>query len=224
MPMVETIARQLQRTLKWSNFEDLQSAGHEGLLQAARNFDPSVGVSFRHFMSIRVRGAMIDAVRSQAGVPRRVLERFRAIEAADDVTEALAEEQKAPPATAEEADTRLTDYLANIATAMALGLLPQPVVGLDGADEPEMQALDAARSVDDQIAREQLLAKVRAIIDKQPEAERHILKRYYFDGVELSVAAKELGLSKSWVTRIHARAIEKVTQALRASRVIDPHR
>jgi len=74
------------------------------------------------------------------------------------------------------------------------------------ADKPSPEAHAATR---------QLLARITRAIDERPEAERQLLRRHYFDDVTVEQAAAELGLSKSWASRLHARAIEGVAKALR---------
>jgi RNA polymerase sigma factor for flagellar operon FliA len=215
MPLVDLLAHQVRREIGVVQIDDLRSAGHEALLQAARSFDPSLGVPFRRWVNVRVRGAMLDSIRSQGGIPRRIYNRLRALEAGDRMSEAAAEEDaQGPPSSATEADARLSSYLAGIVTAMALGLLAQPVSGPDGDD-----ALSNEDSPDEAVAREQMMARVREAIALQPEAERHLLTRHYFDGLQFDDAAKELGLSKSWASRLHARAIEGVARELKRKRI-----
>ncbi len=212
MPVVEMLARQLRRQLGGVDLDDLLSAGREGLVNAARSFDPSLGVPFRRWANLRVRGAMIDSVRSQGGLPRRVYNRIRAIEAGDRVSEAAAEEEK-PQATEKEADTRLTTYLAGIATAMAVGLLAETT----GPDADDVR--DPTLTAEEQLAHHELITRVRQAVEKQPDAERHLLQRHYFDGITFDEAAKELGLSKSWASRLHARAVESLVRELKRSRI-----
>jgi RNA polymerase sigma factor for flagellar operon FliA len=181
---------------------------------AARSFDPSRGVPFKRWASLRIRGSIIDALRQSGNVPRRVHARLRAIEAGDRMQDALLEEDSAAPATdASDADHRLGNYLAGIATAMAMGLLATPT----GPDPEDVR--DQTESAEDQLARAELVSIVREAVERQPEAERHLLKRHYFDGVQFDEAAKELGLSKSWASRIHARAIESLAKEMRRRRV-----
>ncbi len=59
----------------------------------------------------------------------------------------------------------------------------------------------------------------RAAVEGRPEAERHLLVRHYFEGVSFDEAAKEIGLSKSWASRLHARAIEGLAKDLKRLRV-----
>jgi len=214
MPIVDMLAHQVQRQLGGGNLDDLRSAGHEGLLQAARSFDAALGVPFRRWANLRVRGAMIDAVRSQGGVPRRVYTRMRAIEAGDRLSEAAAEEDAQKPTPTEaEADDRLSGYLAGLATAMAVGLIAESTTA-DGED-----LRDASLSPEELLGEQQLIARVREAVAELADSERHLVTRHYFDGLTFDEAAKELGLSKSWASRLHARAIEGLTRALKRARV-----
>jgi RNA polymerase sigma factor for flagellar operon FliA len=214
--LVEIIARQLRRELGPSvELDELVSQGREGLLSAARSFDPDRGVPFRRWANLRVRGAMIDGVRAQTALPRRVYRQLRAIEAGDRVADAMHEEDAAAPATtAKAADERLGAYLSNIATAMALGVQSTPdgeLVAAHGSEEP---------TAEERLAREELLRCVRSNIAELPDDERRLVERHYFDDVTFEEAARELGLSKSWASRLHARAIERVTRGLRRQRIV----
>jgi RNA polymerase sigma factor for flagellar operon FliA len=193
--------------------DDLVSHGREGLLGAARSFDPGYGVPFRRWANFRVKGAMLDGVRAASMLPRSVYERLRAVEAAHHASEGLAEEGSArPPGSAEEADARLTAYLASIATAVAVGLLATPT---DGSKE----SLDPTAPADEQLARAEVLAEVRAAMEELPEQERHLVQRHYLDDVRLDEAANEIGLSKSWGSRLHTRAIEGITRHMKRAKV-----
>jgi len=210
LELVEIVARQVVRRASSSvTLDDLRSFGREGLLRAARSFDPSRGVPFRRWANVCVKGAMIDGVRAWGGVPRRVYRELRGMEAGDRVLEAYDEEDAASPAaTPEGADSRLTSYLAGIATAIAVGTMiaaPRQSVSADGRDvTPE-----------DLLAEAELVERVRAVIAGLPERERTLVEQHYFQGRQLDEAAASLGLSKSWGSRLHARAIESIARALR---------
>jgi RNA polymerase sigma factor for flagellar operon FliA len=211
LDLVDLIARQLGRRVSRSvTLDDLRSFGREGLLQAARSFDPSRGVPFRRWANVRVRGAMMDGLRQWGALPRRLYRELRALEAADHVLEAYDEEDAANPATTPEAaDSRLTAYLAGMATAMAVGTLGAPPEGADGEGlEP---------SPEDLLAEAELLERVKEIVAMLPEQERTLVERHYFGGDTLDDAAASLGLSKSWGSRLHARAIETIARKLRQS-------
>ena len=195
--------------------EDLVSAGREGLVSAASRFDATRGVPFRLFASHRIRGSMIDWLRREASLPRRAYERLRALSGALDLNEAAAEQLGAPTApgtTAAALDARLAEHLANLATALATGFVAQTTV-----DEGEVTALDPAPLADETIARRQLSGRVKIAVAALPEQERVLVERHYFGGERFDAVAADLGLSKSWASRLHTRAIGRLTAELASS-------
>ena len=68
------------------------------------------------------------------------------------------------------------------------------------------------------IGRAETLVAVREAMDALPDQERHLVQRHYFDDVRLDEAASELGLSKSWASRLHGRAIENITRQMKRQR------
>jgi RNA polymerase sigma factor FliA len=211
LDLVDMLARQLRRQFgPHAQIDDLTSTGREALLHAARTFDPDRGVPFRRWANLRIRGAMIDGMRSSGNLPRRVYRKIRAIQAGDQIHEAAAEEGAAAPAlTPEAADSKLSEQLGSAAMAMALGFLTMK------SSEALDRAKDDRESPEDAVGRAELLEVVRQAIAERPEAERRLLERHYFDDVTFEEAARELGLSKSWASRLHARAIEGVARAMK---------
>src|ERR1700683_3649245 len=83
LELVDIICHQVRKQIGSNlRMDDLVSHGREGLLRAARSFDPERGVPFRHWANIRVRGAVMDGVRASSSLPRSVYARLRADEAA----------------------------------------------------------------------------------------------------------------------------------------------
>jgi RNA polymerase sigma factor for flagellar operon FliA len=214
--LVEINARQLARRLGRTtiSLDDLRSFGHEGLLQAARTFDESRGVPFRRWANLRVRGAMIDGVRQLGTLPRRVYRELGAVAAADRVQEAYDEEDAAAPATTPEAaDARLTSHLTGLATAMAMGTLSGRSASASEG-EPDAEPPTPA----DLAELSELSGHVRAIVARLPDAERALIERHYFAEETLDAAAASLGLSKSWGSRLHARAIDTLAREIKKLR------
>ncbi len=210
LDLVDVVARQISRRIgPVVTLDDLRSFGREGLLRAARSFDAERGVPFRRWANLRVKGAIFDGVRQWGGLPRRVYRELRAMEAADHVQEAFDEQDAASPAsTPETADARLTAHLASLATAMALGA--------SSAKWREPVECDSGQATPEELfARAELLAYLRRVVTTLPEKERTLLERYYFGGQTLEDAAASLGLSKSWGSRLHARALEALVTELR---------
>src|SRR6202012_122608 len=127
LPLVDIIARQVLRTLGGAaELEELVRFGRGGLWGAARRFDDSRGVPFRGYANFRVRGAIIDGVRSSARLSRRTHERLNGLQSATRVSEGAYEDLAAPRAPGSgsaEAEQALGEHLAAMATAMAAGLI-----------------------------------------------------------------------------------------------------
>ena len=215
LDLVEIVARQVRRSLGAGvELDDLVSYGREGLLDAARRFDASRGVPFRAYANFRVRGAVVDGVRAAARLPRRVHERLRALESARQVSEGAAEDALGggpPPGTAADAERALTAHLAAMATAMAVGLVAEPARGEEG----ELTTIDAGDNPEDAVGRAELLDRVQSAIATLPDAEAELVRRHYIEGERFDHVAADLGLSKSWASRLHTRAIARLTKRLR---------
>lgn len=213
LEVVDLLARQLKKTAGAAlDEDDLRSAGQEALVHAARSFDPSLGVPFRRWANLRVKGAMFDAIRARGGIPRRLYRELRAREASLRVEEVQVEEGATQaPTTPEDADRLLGENLAASAMAMALSFLKM------GGSDDTLLAKDEAPSAEEALSRAELEARLRALVLEQPEAERTLLQKHYFEDCTLEEAGRSLGLSKSWASRLHARAIANLAAAAKRS-------
>lgn len=210
MPVVESVARGLRRQFGGHvNLDDLLSHGRETLLHAARSFDPDRGVPFVRWAALRVRGGMIDSVRQSGNLPRRVYRKLKALQAMDSVEEAA--QENPPPPSPEAADQAITDVLASAAMAAAVGFL-----GMRDGDFVN-HAHDPDHSPESNVGYSEMVALVKSAIGERTEQEQALLRRVYFDDVTIDEAARELGLSKSWGSRLHARAVEGLVRSLKRS-------
>ena len=193
--------------------DDLTSYGNEGALVAARTYDADQGVRFERWASMKIRGTIIDTLRVQTDLPRRLYDRLRALEAANWAAEGLAFDDagSAPPGSAGAADARISDRLVAMATAYAAGALLT-------ADDDRLESLQDARGTpEEELAREQLRAQIRAAIAERPDDERLLLERYYFGDATMAEASG--GLSRSWSSRLHSRALAGVARSLQRAKV-----
>lgn len=219
LDLVDMLARAFRRQMgHHAVVEELASHGKEALLLAARTYKDGHGVSFRRWAAFKIRGAMTEAMRSKGPLPKRVYRKLRAMESADRIYEIAAEEDEASPAlSAEEADARLTQVLTNAAHAMAVGFLT-----MRSADDLLRPVADPSESPEELTSTAEMARILREAIDERPENERTLLVRHYFDEVTFDEAAKELGLSKSWASRLHTRAIEGLARSLKRRRAAGP--
>ncbi len=218
---VNQVARQIRSMVGTRlSHDDLVSFGREGLLDAARKYDPERGFAFRRFVVYRVRFAILDGVRRDASLPRRAHEKIRALQAATAVAEGLWEDTAAAVVgglQSNAADTKLSDHLAAMATAMAVGISGQ--FGFD--DEGVPIQVDETMSPEDTLAREELMAEVRLGVEALPDIEATLVRRHFLGEERLDDVAESLGLSKSWASRLLARGVGRLTERLR--KVVDEH-
>jgi RNA polymerase sigma factor for flagellar operon FliA len=211
LPFVERIAKKLARTLgSQVEQEDLAGHGRLGLLDAARRYDPARRIPFDAYAQFRIRGAMLDAVR-QLTLSRRTYERMRASEAAQLFSEGMLEQTFVPTSRGAPAmGHRLAETLAAMTTAVAMGVMAET-----GYDDSGALAAISRTNPEQLLEKEQLLSLVRQCVDELPHDELALVKRHYFEGVRFDQVAAELGLSKSWASRLHARAVSRITKRLR---------
>lgn len=207
LPLVEIIAAQVKRTVGHSiEYDDLVCSGREGLLDAARRFEAQRGVPFRAYANLRIWGAMMDGVRQLSLLPRRAHERIAALEAAANVSAGEAEHAFAAGSTAtpSAADAALTEHLSAIATAAAVGV----------ATATHGEATDGEDSPEEALARAQLIHVVRTAMAELATDESELVRRHYLEGERLEDIGRDLGMSKSWASRIHTRAIARLAKRL----------
>lgn len=189
-------------------FEELVALANAGLTEAAIRFDPTRGASFSTFAWYRVYGSIIDGLRKATNLPRRTWAKLVALRAASDYLENRAEREAgatqrgAAPATGAAALAQIRDAMSAIRTMYVTSLEALRDSGFDtAAGGPTIEErLDASR----------LAAKLRAAIEGLPVKERELVKKHYWEGKNLLEAGVELGISKSWASRLHAQAVEKL--------------
>jgi RNA polymerase sigma factor for flagellar operon FliA len=215
MGLVESIAAKLRRSMALPMpHEDLVAYGTQGLIEAARRYDPTRGIAFSTFAYYRIRGAIFDGVRQMAWFPRSVIEkRMRAEERVNAYLQAEAEtcdnegapdrDDEAAGADKEAALSELATLLSNVATIH--------VASLDANDN---EPADEASSPEETLAQKSLAARVRQAVEALPERERYMVEQHYFHHVNLTEIGKTMGLSKSWSSRLHARAVDLLRRQL----------
>ncbi|OQB18904.1 MAG: RNA polymerase sigma-D factor [Deltaproteobacteria bacterium ADurb.Bin207] len=214
LTLVDVVAKQLYREVSdIIDVRELASFGHEGLLMAARRYEPDRGIPFRRYAYYRVRGAILDGMRSCSALPRRAHEKVRALQAANVVASGFFDDSQDAAIrglSPEDTDQRLSDHLAVLATAMALGFSGQESV-LDG----ERVAL-SVDSPDSSLETQELMQLVHQELPNLTPQEELFVRRHFFLDENIDTIAASLGLSKSWGSRILARAITKLSRRMQS--------
>jgi RNA polymerase sigma factor FliA len=190
-------------------FEELVALGNAGLAEAASRFDPDRSATFSTFAWYRVQGSIIDGLRKSSNLPRRVWAKLVALRAASEYLEHRAErevgaaQRGAKPAEAADALASVKSALSAIRTMYVTSLESLQEQGFDAAD-PNAPA--AGEGIDLRRFR----AKLRDALAALPEKERALVTKHYWEGKNLLEAGAELGISKSWASRLHAQAVERL--------------
>lgn len=205
-PRVKTIARSVKRLLPEANFDDLESAGYEGLVQAALRYDPESGVSFATFSHYRVRGSMIDWVRAQNPGLRRHSRALRALAASQDLLEEQAGRSAGDRRALEErvaaARALVERTAASVLTARAMDNEPDE---LGGEENPEKSVIQR-----------ELHQRLGGEVDKLPPEDRELIDAIYVRGETMHELAQRLEVATSTVSRRHTKLMSRLARQLRS--------
>jgi RNA polymerase sigma factor FliA len=219
LPSVRFIARKLHQTLpRHVELDDLISAGMVGLLEACDRFDALRHVQFKSYAQFRIRGAILDWLRTLDWGPRDLRRKARAIA---EATRVLTLQLGRTPAEQEIAD----------AMGMQLDELQQIVGELRSAELGSLNAEHSKDEDDEELdyvpasAEEDPLflclaaeSRQRLIdaIEELPEKERLVLTLYYYEELTMREIGLTLGVVESRVSQIHSGAVRSLRAAMGA--------
>ena len=207
--LVKRIAYHLLNRLPPSvQVDDLIQAGMVGLLEAASNFNSSMGASFETFAGIRIRGAMIDEIRRSDWTPRSVHRRYR------EVTEAI---RKIENETGQDA----TD--ADVAKLLGISLSEYHQILIDSSasriysiDELEENAQEnslpgsSERTPDQALTGDEYESQLAEAIRNLPEKEQLVMSLYYHDELNFREIGEILDVTESRICQLHGQALIRV--------------
>ncbi|HSP06153.1 MAG TPA: sigma-70 family RNA polymerase sigma factor, partial [Acidobacteriota bacterium] len=204
---IRSLARQIRGRLSLTiEFEDLESYGRLGLLEASRRFDYKLGVAFKTFAYYRIKGAIYDGLRKMQVISRRKDPRLKFEEAA---TQLLGSE--ASRGSAEMRKPTLKEEIQEI-QGLVGAMVPIYYLASEILDQLKDPASD--QKVEDYAQQSEERAALRSALGKLSKNERSLIESYYFQDCTLEEAASQMGLSKSWASRLHARALAKLKDAM----------
>jgi RNA polymerase sigma factor for flagellar operon FliA len=188
--------------------DELIGLANAGLAEAAQRYDPDRGVAFSTFAWYRIHGAMVDGLRKSTNLPRRTWARLVALRAASEYLEHRSERDLGAANTGV-APPHGADALAAVRDAMA-AIRTMYVTSLEAMVDRGFDLPSDGGAPDDQLETGRLRARLREALARLPERERAILTKHYWEGKNLLEAGAELGISKSWASRLHAQAVERL--------------
>jgi RNA polymerase sigma factor for flagellar operon FliA len=204
LPIVRFLARRIHERLpQHVDIEDLVSAGVVGLMDAFTKFDPAKKVQFRSYAQFRIRGAILDSLRTLDWSPRELRRKGRAVEEAIRVL--TARMGHAP----DEAE------VARELKGLEIGTLHMERNEDSGEEE---LAYIPGRPEEDPLfccLRGELEERLAEAIQNLPDRERLVMSLYYYEEMTMHEIGLALGVVESRVSQVHASAVAHLRGALK---------
>ena len=210
LPTVRYIARKIhERMPQHVDLEDLISAGHMGLMDAAAKFDQAKEVQFKSYAQFRIRGAILDSLRTLDWSPRELRRQGRAMA---EAIRSLATRLGRTPNDAEIAaemhmDLKSFQQMTGDLKGLELGSLNQERTEEAGDEELNFVAAPAQENPLTVCMQSETREQLSAAIATLPERERLVLTLYHFEELTLKEIALTLGVVESRVSQIRASAV-----------------
>lgn len=212
-PMIKYIANRIASRLPCHvEVEDLINSGVIGLIDALEKFDPGRGIKFKSYAESRIRGAILDNLRSLDWVSRSVRRKSRVLEQ----TYVELQKKLGRPATEEEVaevmGVDLEDLLKMIGEVNSVSLVYlDEVIGDDSGDKEQTLAEYLSNPDDEDpyslLAVQEIKEALTDGIDNLPEKERLVLSLYYYEELTMKEIGKVLDVTESRVSQLHTQAI-----------------
>lgn len=216
-PMVKRIGVHLRGRLPDNvELDDLLQVGLMALLEAAKQYSASKGASFQTYASIRVRGAMLDEVRSNDWAPRLVYRTQRQIAAAISAVENRTGAAAKAGAIADELGVTLDEYFRMLSTTSSARMFSFEQ-GENTADVAAStisgDGIDPYRELESVEFRQEIISAIKSL----PERDALVLSLYYDDELNFKEIGAVLGVSESRVCQLHGQALARVRSRIEKS-------
>lgn len=215
LPMVRYISERLLQTLPKSiDLDDLCSAGLFGLMDAIEGFDLSRGIKFKTYCTTRIRGSILDELRSQDWVPRLVRVKAHKLERAYHEIEGKFGRQPTTFEIAKKLGLGITKIGAEIDEASPKTIFSLSEKWDEGDDEGAMEkveVLEDKKGTDpmQSLHHKDVLDLLTRVLTKK---ERLIVMMYYQEGLTMREIGEILHLTESRVCQIHSNVMARLKQ------------
>lgn len=218
---VRAMASEIARTLPGHvELDELIAWGNLGLVEAAERYDPRYQVSFQTFSWYRIRGAIYDAVRQMTPLSRADYARYRQAANRNDLIQTAADDAlhyehsaRAVPLPGIDDEIAQTREIIDV-------LIPVYLLSLDSEELPELVAEEPSKL--EQMEYEELLAHLKSMVAELNEDDRQLIENVYFNNLSLVDYAARIGVTKSWTSRLHARAIRRLREIMIRHELLSP--
>ena len=222
MPLVRSISERLLATLPKSiDIDDLTSAGIFGLIDAIDGFDIERGIKFKTYCTTRIRGSILDELRSQDWVPRLVRLKAHKIERAYKALETKYGRKPTDYEMAKCLEISISEYNAMLEESSATSVFS---LNDKWEEEEDDSAISKVEVLQDRKSEDPIdLLNQKDVFDfmtrNLSEKERLVLIMYYYEGLTMKEIGEVLDLTESRICQIHAAVLERLQNQLQRNRV-----
>ena len=215
LPIVSSVVQAMVHKLPpFLDREDLVGAGVVGLIAAAERFDSSRAVRFRTYAELRVRGAILDYLRSLSWAPRGIHRKMREVDHARTSIEC----REGRTATLNDVACEMGLPLDELTTLLVEAQRTQlcPIEGLN-EDHISHGVWEIEGDPFVHLERKELLEVVGAAIEDLPERQKLLLWLYYYEQLTMKEAGVVLGVNEARTSQIHSKAISALRERVKRS-------
>lgn len=205
------------------SIEDLVSAGIVGLLEAIERYDPSMNATLSTFADFRIRGAIIDEIRSMQWASKDARKKLEEVRNAYSQIEKDFNRIAADEEVAEKLNITLDELYKTLATANTMNMLniEDLATGRDGEPLNILECISGEsgrRDMLEEMNLKELNAVLGRAIDELPEKERLVVTLYYYEELTMKEIGVILNVSESRVCQLHGKVLIKLRNKIKELR------
>jgi RNA polymerase sigma factor for flagellar operon FliA len=217
LPTVRYLARRIHERLpQHVDLDDLISAGVVGLIDAFSKFDHSKKVQFKSYAQFRIRGAILDSLRTLDWSPRELRRKGRAVEEAIRAVTQRVGRAPSEQEIAGEMELSLTEYQLLLGDLKGLEIGSLHMERSEDSGDEELAYIPGSPEEDPlfRCLKGEMKQRLADAIDELPEKERMVLTLYYYEELTMKEIGLTLGVVESRVSQIHSSAVLRLRTAL----------
>jgi RNA polymerase sigma factor for flagellar operon FliA len=217
LPTVRYLARRIHERLpQHVELDDLVSAGVVGLIDAFSKFDHRKKVQFKSYAQFRIRGAILDSLRTLDWSPRELRRKGRAVEEAIRTVTQRVGRAPSEQEIAKELELTLAEYQTLLGDLKGLEIGSLHMERSEDSGDEELAYIPGAPEEDPlfRCLKGEMKQRLADAIDDLPEKERMVLTLYYYEELTMKEIGLTLGVVESRVSQIHSSAVLRLRVAL----------
>jgi RNA polymerase sigma factor for flagellar operon FliA len=201
------------------SLEDITSYGVEGLIDAIEKYTPDKGARFETYALMRIRGSIIDKIRSQDWVPRSTRKKIKEVKQASEQLKQVLGRTPTPSEIAGAMGVEKDKIEAILADDTQISSIYEK----KGASEESVEIIDTIQDDNfvnplERLVDRDVKKELQQALRRLPERERMIMALYYHENMTLKEIGETISISESRVCQLHAQAIMKLKNILNSNR------